>query len=383
MPRNKPYPTLCLLKIWNLFELFRRGFIAGATIALCLWSAQALAECYMDTPSGYGGIGGASRIGPYPDRSSCESVNSQYFSGQGSCSCTAAESSDRNTAPGYEQPAPSHDYEAERQRQEQAEAERRAQEERAAAEDRMRREEEARVQFEQDKDDTLKQMKDVQGDTLKLKSGNIGMGVGAPNPTGELNLKPADSGAGATSPEKAFACATWIANYAFPAARKGDVHEVRYLGQQVEQALKGETPGVECPSNLEPVPEIKNAGPIGPGSDLYRFYDKLLNATAVQAEKIDVSRRKLQEMNLDHLTVKDLPKLQQQINEAGKPAPQSSGQDKKAEEQEKKRRALEEARKALEEAKRAAINIDDLERKSSQVGKEPARASTLAKQIQE
>lgn len=290
---------------------------------------------------------------------------------------------DRGASPGYGQPAPGYDYEAERQREEQAEAERRAQEERAAAEDRQRREQEARAKFEQDKGAALRQMKGGQGDTLKLKSGNIRMGGGAPNPSGELKLKSADSGGAATSPEKAFACAVWIANYAFPAARKGDPREVRYLGQQVEQALQGETPGVECPSNLHPVPEIKNAGPIGPGSDLYRFYDKLLNVTAAQAEKIEVSRRKLQELNLDHLTVKDLPKLRQQIKEAGKPAPPPSEQDKKVEEQEQKRRALEEAKKALEEAKRASSSIDDLERKSGQVVRKPALAGTLAKQIRE
>ena len=44
--------------------------------------------CYLDTPSQYQRMGGASRLGPYPSRSICESVNSEYFNGEGTCSCT-------------------------------------------------------------------------------------------------------------------------------------------------------------------------------------------------------------------------------------------------------------------------------------------------------
>lgn len=72
--------------------------VVGALLAI---PVQATAECYMDTPSGYGSIGGASRIGPYPDRSSCESVNSQSFGGRGSCSCSSSGTSSGSGSTAY------------------------------------------------------------------------------------------------------------------------------------------------------------------------------------------------------------------------------------------------------------------------------------------
>lgn len=302
--------------------------------------------------------------------------------------------------PGYT--TPTYDYEAERLAQEERERQERAEEE-----DRKRREQEAREKFEQDKQSALKQMKGTQNGALELKGGNATMGTAAANP---LKLKPGDLGVVVSSPGKAFACAAWIANHAFPAARKGDVHEVRHLRQQVERTLKGETPGIDCPKNLKSVPEITNAGPLGPGGDLYRFYDKLLNATATQAEKIDVSQRALQELGLGHLTVNDLPALRQQLKDAQKPstppvekdakqvtaqkpevkqieketaAQQKVDDEKKKAGQEKKRRALEEAKKALEEAKRAESGIDDLERMNTQVNAKPSLAGAMTKQIPE
>lgn len=238
-------------------------------------------------------------------------------------------------------PRPDDDYEAERLRHEQAE--RRVREERA---------------------EVLRQMKTVQEHPPELK------------------LKPVNGSSAVTFDEKAFACATWITGFVFPAARRGDVHEVRYLGQQVAHALSGETPGVACPPGLQAVPEIRNAGPIGPGSAVYRFYSKVTDVTSRQAEIIDASRRKLQELNLGHLTLEDLPALQQQAREAGKPAPPPD-QDIGKGEQEKRRSLLEEARKALEEANRAANSIDELERNSGQVARNPAIAGTLEKRVGE
>lgn len=359
--------------------------------------------------------------GPFPTESACNSAASSMRSNMGQAgggvtinSCTPTyytcgeDTPGRPSSPGRGQSAPdpghaapSYDYEAERQAQEERERQERAEDER-----RKQKEQEAREKFEQDKQNALKQMKGTQGGALELKGASTTAGARAANP---LKLKPGDLGVVASSPGKAFACAAWIAGHAFPAARKGDAHEVRHLRQQVERALKGETPGVDCPRNLEPVPEITNAGPLGPGGDLYRFYGKLLNATATEAEKINVSQRTLQELGLGHLTVKDLPALQQQLKDAQKPsAPptekdarqvteqkpevkqtgkEAAAQQQKAEdvkkkaEQEKKRRALEEAKKALEEAKRAESGIDDLERKSQQVSEKPSLAGALSKQM--
>lgn len=365
--------------------------------------------------SGCAKIGGRTtgREGPFSTQSSCDSAARSMRGNMGragggvtvnSCSPTyytcgqdtparSPDSGRGQTAPAPGYTAPAYDYEAERRVQEERERQ-----DRAAEEDRKRVEQEAREKFEQDKRAALQQMKGVQSDTLKLKTGNISMGSDAANPTNELKLKSMGASVDTSSSEKAFACAAWIAKHAFPAARKGDTYEVRHLGEQVRRTLKGETPGVECPAHT-PVPGIKNAGPVGPGGDLYRFYDKLLNATAAEAQKIDVSQQKLKELGLGHLTAADIPQLQQQIKASREPAshpaktaepqtkpvtqketaaPQKNAdEEKRKADREKKRRALEEAKKALEAAK----NIDELERKGEQVSKKPSLAGALSKQM--
>lgn len=402
----------------------RAALVLGACVVLATGASVFAAPCeyyFTWSCSGCAKIGGRTtgREGPFPTQGSCESAASSMRSNMGragggvtvnSCSPTyytcgndiPARSSGPargRTAPSPDYSAPAYDYEAEQRAQEE-----RDRQERAAEEDRKRREQEVREKFEQDKRAALNQMKGAQSGALELKSGNIKMGAGIVNPAGDLKLKSAAGSGGASSAEKAFACAAWISNHAFPAARKGDVGEVRYLGEQVGRALKGETPGVECPGNLEPVPEIRNAGPLGPGGDLYRFYDHLLNATVAEAQKIEVSQRKLDALGLGHLTPADIPKLKQQIEASREPAspptkpaePQArpaappkqaaapqknAGEEKHKVEQEKKRRALEEAKKALEEAKRAASGIDDLERKGKQVSKRPSLAGAMTQRI--
>lgn len=400
---------------WLALNIGALLYAANAAAAPCeyyfTWSCSGCANIGARTTG---------KEGPFPTQSVCESAASSMRSNMGqagggvtinSCTPTYYTCGDDTPSspsgpvrgqsapdPGYT--TPPYDYEAERQAQEERERQERAEEE-----DRKRREQETREKFEQDKQSALKQMKGTQSGALELKGRNTAIGTTVANP---LKLKSGDLGVVVSSTGKAFACAAWIANHTFPAARKGDVHEVRHLRRQVERTLKGETPGVDCPKKS--VPEITNAGPLGPGGDLYRFYDKLLNATTMEAEKIDMSQRTLQELGLGHLTVKDLPALRQQIKDAQKPstppaekgtkqvteqkpemkqieketaAQQKVEDEKKRAGQEKKRRALEEAKKALEEAKRAESGIDDLERMNTQVSAKPSRAGAMTKQIPE
>lgn len=44
-------------------------------------------ECWLTTPPGYQGIGGAQVLGPYPDWYAAQRVNQQYFDGWGTISC--------------------------------------------------------------------------------------------------------------------------------------------------------------------------------------------------------------------------------------------------------------------------------------------------------
>ena len=121
-------------------------------------------ECYLETPSGYQGIGGGSRLGPYSSRSECESVNSDYFDGNGTCYCSYTE-----PAPSPA-PTPSQDYQGEPYvdteaiRRQQEEEQRRREQEEAERRERERQAEEARRRaFEKEKEEALGLLK---GSTL-------------------------------------------------------------------------------------------------------------------------------------------------------------------------------------------------------------------------
>jgi hypothetical protein len=155
----------------------RGGFclLAGAA-AFWLWASPAAAECYMDTPSGYQGMGGGGRIGPYPSRSACESVSSQYFGGQGSCSCTSSGSSGGGSD--QRQWEEQQRRERERKRREFNEAEKRAEEQ----------EEARRRQFEQNKQKALDLLKSGSNGLSLKGAGADGTGLKGTQP-GELSLK--------------------------------------------------------------------------------------------------------------------------------------------------------------------------------------------------
>ena len=75
-----------------LVMLKRTLFFIFTFLISLSYTGQARAdECWINTPSGYQGIGGASRIGPYSDYYEALGVNNSHFEGWGSIDCTKTE----------------------------------------------------------------------------------------------------------------------------------------------------------------------------------------------------------------------------------------------------------------------------------------------------
>jgi len=81
--------------------MFKRTLFFIIAIFISLFYAdQALAdECWINPPSGYHGIGGSSRVGPYSDYYSALAVNNSKFNGFGSINCT--KSRDKTVTPKF------------------------------------------------------------------------------------------------------------------------------------------------------------------------------------------------------------------------------------------------------------------------------------------
>ena len=80
--------------LWNLIIIQSALYSAFLFLSIQAFASE---TCYLDTPSGFRRMGGASRIGPYSSRSECESVNRQHFNGAGNCSC-------KSSTPSYHRP---------------------------------------------------------------------------------------------------------------------------------------------------------------------------------------------------------------------------------------------------------------------------------------
>ena len=142
-------------------------------------------ECYLETPSGYQSIKGGSRLGPYSSRSECESLNSEYFDGNGTCYCSYTK-----PAPSPA-PTPSPEYrgephvDSETIRRQQEEEQRRREQEEAERRERERQAEEARRRaFEKEKEEALELLKgstldadDSGTNDLKLKGTTSDLGL--------------------------------------------------------------------------------------------------------------------------------------------------------------------------------------------------------------
>ncbi len=266
------------------------------------------------------------QAGPFPDESSCNSARSAMQSNMrsvgggvtvNSCTpnsyvaCSAGPSTGTApqrpprgpgpSGPGYQEQGPAIDYEAERRAEEE-----RQRAEREAADARRRREQETQALFERDRAGLLQQLKGgapapaVGTPALELKGGTT---------TGALDLKGgANLGTASGTEAQVFACAGWIAGYAFPAAKSGDRNEVRYLAQQVDKTLRGEASGVACPKDLK-APPVGNVGPVGPGADIYRFYTRMMAATERRTDVIAQSTEALKALGVDQMAPADIERL--------------------------------------------------------------------------
>lgn len=184
-----------------------------------------------------------------------------------------------------------------------------------AEEEVKRREEEANEKFEKSKQEALELMKGTGSDTLTIKSGtevNFFGIKGTPGTPEGIKIKSGMPEEATNKAVMAWACATWIADFVFPAARKGDVSEVRFLEEQVRKTLSGEKPGVDCP-NLSPPPDVQGFA-IGPDSPGIKFYGALIKAVSVQTEQIVQANQEIANLlGKKQVTDDDIQRLEQEL----------------------------------------------------------------------
>ena len=316
--------------------------------------------------------------GPYADKSACESdlgrARSACESAGGSFSGWCRGSDDYSPAPGYrEHPGPDWGEIQRRQR----EAERRRMEEerlrREAEEEARRREEEAKKNFERSKQEALELMKGTGSDTLTIKSGAEFFGIKG-TPEKGLTIKSGMPEEAVNKAAMAWACATWIADFVFPAARKGDISEVRFLEEQTKKALSGETPGVDCPK-ISPPPDVHGIA-IGPDSSGFKFYNALLKAVSIQSEQlIQATQTIVQFFSKEQVTDEDIKKLEQELKSQEKTG--TTDETKKDDED-----PLAEALAALNKAQEAKKKIDEYEAMHEKVQANPSVAEKLIGKIE-
>lgn len=269
-----------------------RTYLIPLLLPTLLLPAAAMAEtCHMQTPSGYGKIGGSGRIGPYPSRAACESVNRQSFGGGGRCSCSA----DGGAGTGSGMPAggdpqlmmmqmfmqfgfdllgkqleclANPDCDANAQQRQLAEQQRLLQEQerqqqetrqRAVAEERQRYEAERRARLEDTKARLFGEMR-LQPGSGDLKPRDIGLdtrgGTGGLQPR-PLAAGPSVGAAALRAPLARASCGAYLLRKADEAALRGDLQEAGFLSSEAAALMTGEkvTTAVECPPPPE-VPEI-------------------------------------------------------------------------------------------------------------------------------
>lgn len=295
--------------------------------------------CYLYTPSGYQGIGGASRLGPYSSGSQCQSVNSSYFHSRGRCQCQTVSSGVpsygapgagsaagqlgyaigsllgqmlRDALIGSPTPGPSPEQQlALRRQQEEAEALRRAQEAEAQRqrEEAQRREAEARARWTREKHELLDQMIGLPRGGL----GELGNCVAVPGPLGSTEVKcgvqaapqgqlalapttvPSHDTRGLTEWERLH-CAHWLSQEAARAAQEGAATQAREWSQQISALMARQPVQVRCPA-LGPTPQVA-AGPTQNQRAQIELYSELLKSVQdqiVRRAQLEVELQRLQE----------------------------------------------------------------------------------------
>lgn len=256
-------------------------------IAMCL-PTLVYAECTLTLECG-GGYG--RRTMTFPDRSSCEAklreIQNWLRSVGGGCTITNACSCEEYSEPTY---TPSHDYEVERLREEERQ--------RKVEEERRKQEQEAREKFKKDQADALRLIKGAGEGSIEIKADTPFFGIkGSPGTAVQLKTGASPEGQLLSRAQARFSCATYLAGYAFPAARSGNVREVHFLGTQVEKLFSGESLEAECKYDV-PVPKIQ-ASQVDPKGPISRFYRNLLNALEIQVNRVKAARETISAAGLN------------------------------------------------------------------------------------
>lgn len=280
-------------------------------------------------------------------------------------------------------------WKQQRQREERKlreEAERRRRMLQEAEEAAKRREEEAIKRFNMEKERTIKSLKGASAGPLELKGATKVTPFGIKGtPDEELELKSIsrkDIELRAISTEwKQHYCGRWITGYTFPAAQKGDVEEVRFLGTQAIKAFRGGPLELQC--EAQPAPKIYEGVVIGPDSTVEKFYMKILRMTEKEAVRMMEAEKQIwkvrtkkqkannevaekqQEVNKIKEKIKQLkkattPPAAESEEKKAAEAPEPKKKDTKAEEKLKeKKHALEAALAALKMAQKAEADVDE------------------------
>lgn len=257
----------------------------------------------------------------------------------------------------------------ERRRKEQIRQEEEARKRRelmGAEEEAKRKEEEARTKFLEERQETGKSLKGMEGDSMTIKHGTGFLG-GKGNPEGEMKIKTGAPEGESRSAAVAWKCATGIVDFVFPAARKADAAEVRYLREQAAMAFRGEKPVVECPK-IDTPPDIEGAA-IAAESPGARFYATMLEVMVDQTEKLARAEREVAKaVGKPDGTEEDIRKLEQEP-----PAPEPGKKDDGT---------LAAALAALQKAKEIRKKIQDNEALHMEVRANPSLAEKLLVKIE-
>jgi hypothetical protein len=336
-----------------------RSFVAGCI--LCVLPGIASAQDCSNPPRGWG----SNWWSQYEQW--CKDCNG--IPNKATTSCTpGANWGRKGSIPSSTPGGPSFDWqEWERRRKEQVRQEEEARKRRelmGAEEEAKRKEEEARTKFLQERKETP--LKGMEGDALTVKQGSGFFGVKG-NPKGEMKIGTGAPEGKSRSAAMAWSCATGIVGYVFPAARKGDAGEVRYLREQAAIAFRGEKPGVECPK-IDTPPDIEGAA-IGAESPGARFYSRLLEVMVDQTERLAQADREVAKaIGKPDGTEEEIRKLEQE-----RPAPEQGKKDDGT---------LAAALAALQKAKEIRKKIQDNEALHMEVRTNPSLAEKLLGKIE-
>lgn len=265
----------------------------------------------MYTPYRYQQDGGEYRIGPYPSRDSCQSVNNSAFGGSGRCDCTEIADPSEGYAPaagvsGYSRGnaqeaaavAQQQEYEAanlQRMRQQEEEIRQRQIEEKAKRDAEVRRRE---LEWKQKKAELMTSLKGSASGDFKLKGGGEEIDLKPKGKDffetwknqgqlGDMKLKgtvmgheDASKQAPPSSESENRRRALWLYQRA---AKAKDSEEANFLSQQADEAAQGHPLSVEVPPAQE-TPEISRA-------DLQQF-EKMAEVVEKDHVKMDTLQQK-------------------------------------------------------------------------------------------